>query len=145
MSTKRDRIVAFVCDDEPIDLSTIRHALEADGRFIVLTCSDYTTGVNLFSMHGRAVDVALLDVALPDKNGVELARHLLSINPDIKVIFVSGHAGKFVLEHYGVRAGDEHFLQKPFNDAALLRRVEQVLAAPQTLTFVQSAGGRSEY
>jgi CheY-like chemotaxis protein len=145
MSAKRDRIVAFVCDDEAIDLSTIRHALERDGRFIVLTCSDYTTGVNVFSVHGRAVDIALLDVALPGKNGVELAQHLLSINPNIKVIFVSGHVGKSVLEHYGVRAADEHFLQKPFNEAALLRRVEQVLATPQTLMFVQSVGGRSEY
>jgi len=140
MSGNAQKIVVFVCDDEPIDLSTIRRILESDSRVIVLTCSDYTTGVNLFSIHGSAVHVALLDVALPGRNGVELARHMLSINPKVKIMFVSGHVGKSVLEHYGIRAMDEHFLQKPFDAATLLRRVEQVLTSPHTLEFVKSAG-----
>ncbi len=140
MSRNTEKIVVFVCDDEPIDLSEIRRTLESDSRFIVLTCSDYTTGVNLFSVHGSAVQLALLDVALPGKKGVELARRLLSINPDVKIIFISRHVGKSVLEHYGVRASDEHFIQKPFDSTALLRRVERVLASPTRLEFVRSAG-----
>ena len=134
------KTVLFVCDDEPIDLSDIRRALESDPRFIVLTCSDYTTGVNLFTTHGSAVQLALLDVALPGKDGVQLARRILTINPNVKIMFISGHVGKSVLEHYGVRASDDHFVQKPFDAPTLLRRVESALASPHRLEFVKSAG-----
>jgi CheY-like chemotaxis protein len=142
MPKKRAKIGVFVCDDEPIDLSTVRRILEASGRFHVLTCSDYTGGVTLFEKHSDAVDVALLDVALPGRNGVELARHLLSINPHVKIVFVSGHVGKSVLQFHGINAADEHFLQKPFDSATLLRRVDEALASNHPLEFVQSASGQ---
>jgi CheY-like chemotaxis protein len=141
--TAKTRIVVFVCDDEPIDLSTIRRILEDDSRFVVLTCSDYTTGVNLFAAHGSAVTLALLDVALPGRSGIDLARHMLSINPEVKIIFVSGHVGKSVLEFHGIRASDEHFLRKPFDDATLLRRVDEALQSQRPLQFVQSASGNT--
>ena len=137
---RTEKIVVFVCDDEPLVLSTIRRILESAKRFIVLTCSDYPTGVNLFQTHGCAVHLALLDVALPGKNGVELARRLLSINPDVKIMFISGHVVESVLEHYGVRASDEHFVQEPFDSATLLRRVEDALRSPRRLEFARSAG-----
>src|SRR4051794_39199370 len=117
------KILVLVCDDEESDLSTIKETLESDGRFSVVTCSDYDGGLGLSEEHGRSMDVALLDVALPGQSGVELARHLLSVNPWVKILFVSGHVGRFVLEHHGIETEDEHFLQKPFDSATLLRRI----------------------
>src|SRR5689334_21147882 len=83
--------VVLVCDDEPIDLATIRTILETDTEVHVLTCTDYTSCLQLIGSQRKPVDLALLDVALPGRNGVELARELLAVNPDLKVLFVSGH------------------------------------------------------
>src|SRR4051812_45279759 len=139
MSSTTEKTVVFVCDDEPMDLSVVRRILETDGRFEVLTCSDYTSGVSLFEGRQNEVDLALLDVALPGKNGVELARHILEANPRVKVLFVSGHVGASVLEVYGIRATDSLFLQKPFTSATLIKRIEEAMASAHRLEFVQSA------
>ena len=137
------KIVVLVCDDEPSDLATVRDTLESVGRFKVVTCTDYTGGLHVFESHADEIEVALLDVALPGKNGVELAKHLLSVNPRLKILFVSGHVGKSVLQFHGINAADEHFLQKPFDSATLLRRVEEALTFSRPLDFVQSASGQT--
>jgi DNA-binding response OmpR family regulator len=143
MAGLKKKTVVFVCDDESLDLSIVRRILESTGRFEVLTCSDYTGGVHLFDANDRRIEVALLDVALPGKNGVELARYILNVNPNVKVLFVSGHVGSSVLQLYGINAADEHFLQKPFDSATLLRRVQEALTSNRPLEFVQSASGRT--
>jgi two-component system cell cycle sensor histidine kinase/response regulator CckA len=123
----------LLVDDESADINAMRRALDTARRFNIFTATNYDEAVQVFSQHGQEIVLALLDVTLPGKNGVELAKSLLKLKPELRVIFVSGHVGASVIRFYGINAGDEHFLQKPFDGSILLRRVRQALESQQPL------------
>ena len=56
-------------------------------------------------------DVALIDIRLPDIDGVEAGRQLRAFDPNIKIVFASGHADEAVVRKSCARS---MFLQKPF-------------------------------
>ena len=74
-----------------------------------------------------AFDVLLTDVIMPQMNGRDLALKVRAIQPKIKAIFMSGYAEDALGT---VLAADVAFLQKPFTQAALLRKLREVLAGP---------------
>jgi DNA-binding response OmpR family regulator len=123
-------MTALVVDDEPSDLEPTRFALEEAG-FEVLTADSYETALAIFEPHAREVGLAILDVSLPGRNGVELYRELEKRNPGIKVLFVSGHVGAEVIRFYGFDVSDSHFLQKPFHSDDLLERVGEIVRVSQ--------------
>ncbi len=135
----------LIVDDEPIDIKTMRRVLETDAHLSVLTACDYNDAMRVAETHPE-IDLALIDVALPGKNGVELARHLLAAKPGLRIVFVSGHVGAEVIRFYGMNAGDEHFLQKPFDSKTLLEKTRQALESQKPLEFILSAAtsGASE-
>lgn len=135
------KIGVLIVDDEEIDLSMIERLLETGGQFTVFKASDYEQAVQVFARNKELVSLALLDVTLPGKNGVDLAKRLLSHKPDLRVLFISGHAGASVLRFYGVDAVDEHFLQKPLDRTTFLRRVHEALASGQPLRLPGSGDG----
>jgi len=138
MSPKSPKLVLIV-DDEPMDIRTMRNILESTKEFSVVSANDYDEAVRVFERRGSDVVLALIDVALPGKNGVELAKNLLATNPDLRVLFVSGHVGASVIRFYGINASDEHFLQKPFDNKLLLQRVHQAIAGQGALELILSA------
>ncbi|MEA2278443.1 MAG: hypothetical protein QOC78_3403 [Solirubrobacteraceae bacterium] len=82
----------------------------------------------------KPVDVLVTDVVMPGMTGPELALAAMERNPDLRVVYMSGHT-EDVLVHDRARAGALAFVQKPFTRAALLRAVEEALAAaPPQLT-----------
>lgn len=123
-------MTVLVVDDEPSDLEPTQLALEEAG-FEVLTGESYETALAAFEPHARDIGLAILDVSLPGRNGVELYRELEKRNPGIKVLFVSGHVGAEVIRFYGFEATDHHFLQKPFHSDDLLERVGEIVRLPQ--------------
>jgi len=74
------------------------------------------------------IDLLLTDVILPGINGRELADQIRSQMPAVKVLFMSGYAGD-ALGRRGVLEDGLAFLQKPFTAAALLQKIETILAA----------------
>jgi PAS domain S-box-containing protein len=75
----------------------------------------------------RPVDVLVTDVVMPGISGHELAQAALERNPDVRVVYMSGHT-EDALVREGARAGNLSFVQKPFTRAKLLRAVEDALA-----------------
>jgi DNA-binding response OmpR family regulator len=133
----------LLVDDESADIEAMRRALEAARRFDIFTATNYDEGVQVFSEHSDKIALALLDVTLPGRNGVELAKSLLKVKPELRVVFVSGHVGASVIRFYGINAGDEHFLQKPFDGSMLLRRVRRALESQQPLQRTLSTADSS--
>jgi DNA-binding response OmpR family regulator len=109
----------LVVDDEPTIRMLVRLTLEREGHE-VLEADAGATGLALAEMYRP--DLVLLDVALPQLNGLEVARRLGERTP---VLLLTGLAPE-----PGVEAGlpaVRGFVEKPFSPAALSSRVQDIL------------------
>jgi DNA-binding response OmpR family regulator len=116
----------LVIDDEPEQRDLVRTMLRHEA-YSILEASDYDEGLSVQNSHRGAIDLVLIDVSLPGRNGYELSKALLAIEPHLKMLFVSGHAGAELCKFFAMPVTDVHFLQKPFNSAELTERVKFVL------------------
>ena len=73
-----------------------------------------------------AVDLLLTDVIMPEVNGRSLAERLATTAPAMRILFMSGYSDEAVYRH-GEISPDAAFIEKPFSDRALARKVREVL------------------
>ena len=116
----------------------MRATLQAAGH-TVLEASSYHSAMNKFAQHVDEVSLLIADVSLPDVNACELAKSILHLKPDTKVLFVSGQAGAEICRFYGVPHLALHLLEKPFKPADLLMRLYRVILSAER--FEVSSGG----
>ena len=116
----------LVVDDEAGERSLMRNTLQNEG-YTVLESSDYDEALAVHARHRGAIDLLLVDLSLPGGNGYELSKAILALEPNVKVLFVSGHAGAALCKFLAIDVTDLHFLQKPLIAPDLLNRVRSVL------------------
>jgi len=97
--------------------------------YVVLEARDGLDALAVGQAHVGTIDLLLSDVTMPELGGRELAERLLTLRPEIKVLFMSGHTQDVILKE-GVSAGAP-FLQKPFLPKELAQKVREVLDSPQ--------------
>jgi RNA polymerase sigma factor (sigma-70 family) len=111
--------IVFVVDD---DIS-VRESLEA-----LIRCEGWEpetfASAQEFLTRPRVVTPSclILDVDLPDLNGLDLQKCIASDRKDMPIIFITGH-GDVPMTVRAMKAGAVEFLMKPFNDEALLSAV----------------------
>ena len=66
------------------------------------------------------------DVRMPGMNGLEMTRHLKGLHVDLPIIMITGH-GDVPLAVEAMKAGVADFLEKPFDDEALLRAIRMAI------------------
>jgi len=76
--------------------------------------------------HSSNIHLLITDVIMPNMNGRELANKIFSIDPKIKVLFMSGYTDDMILRH-GISSTELAFIQKPFSTTELLQKVREVL------------------
>jgi YesN/AraC family two-component response regulator len=64
---------------------------------------------------------------MPEMNGRDLAKNILSLYPGLKCLFMSGYTAN-VIAHHGVLDEDVNFIQKPFSKSDLAIKLQKVLA-----------------
>lgn len=113
----------LVVDDERAILSTLKTALSLEGYLV-----DVAGGIGIAreKVRQRAYDVLLLDVSLPDGNGVEFLEQLRASGNDAQVIMMSGHA-TIETAVRATRLGALDFLEKPVSTDRLLVVLENTL------------------
>lgn len=116
----------LVVDDELSDLEVMCSCLRREG-YTVLPASGYLSGINTFAMHLGDIDLLVTAVALPERNGCEMAKRLLAIKPELKVLFVSGPAGAETCRFYGMLGQGLHFLEKPLKGDEFIRIVRLIM------------------
>jgi PAS domain S-box-containing protein len=120
--------VLVVEDQEPVRRQACR-ILEAHGYEVT------GAGAAEEALEGwQPVDVLVTDIVMPGMTGQQLAQIATERNPDLRVVYMSGHT-EDVLVRNGARARHIAYLQKPFTRASLLRAVEDALTtAPADIT-----------
>jgi FixJ family two-component response regulator len=68
----------------------------------------------------------MTDVVMPEMNGRDLAKNILSLYPNIKRLFMSGYTAN-VIAHHGVLETGVCFLQKPFCTKQMAVKVQEAL------------------
>jgi PAS domain S-box-containing protein len=116
----------LVVDDEPNVLDVLRKILERQG-YRVLSASDGTEAITLYARHGTTIKVVITDMLMPIMDGAATIRALRKMNPDVKVIAVSGMVPQPGLGDFST-LGVKVFLRKPFTNQVLLKTVRDVLA-----------------
>ena len=112
----RERVTILVVDGDALHRESMRHVLRAAG-YRVLEAADYRGAQNAHQQHLGQIDLLLTAIALPGGNGYELAKALLDVEPDMKVLFVSGEAGAKISEFYSAPSMDICTLRRPFEPA----------------------------
>lgn len=113
----------FLLDDEPGMLKALTRLLKAEGY----TVRAFTSAkAFLESYEPQALGCLVLDVAMPEIDGLELQRRLTRSGALLPIVFLTGH-GDIPMSVQAIKAGAEDFLTKPVNDADLLRAVRAAL------------------
>ena len=121
--------VLIVDDDEPIR-KTLRRMLEPAG-YDVVEAADGREGVELYKED--SVDLVLMDLIMPEKEGIQAAAELRHYDPEVKIIAISGggRIGNFQVLRIAQKFGIEHALPKPIRLGKLLALVNEVLGVKE--------------
>ena len=119
--------ILLVEDDEAV-LDLARKILERSG-YTVVTARNGAEAVAQISANGDDVDLAILDVVMPQMGGREAHEHMRKLRPGLKVLFASGYSPGGVHTNFVLDAG-LNLIQKPFAQGALLHAVRKALDHP---------------
>jgi two-component system cell cycle sensor histidine kinase/response regulator CckA len=92
----------------------------------VLEAQDGDEALLVWQRYQGPIDLVLTDVVMPNMSGKELVDHLRSLQPEIKVIYMSGYESS-ILSTGNKFGSDAVFLQKPFRPAELSEKVREIL------------------
>ncbi|MDF1561799.1 MAG: response regulator [Deltaproteobacteria bacterium] len=122
-----DRPVLLVEDDDDLR-ETLVEALSRTCPVEIFSCADGAEARR--TSEGRAFSVALLDLRLPDEDGLDLGTWLLAQQGEgqLQVVYITGHRGDFDAALQEVLASPAvHLLEKPFPPERLLAVIEEIL------------------
>ena len=122
----RDR-ASLVVEDDPMLGEVIRRTLTERGFRVLVAGGPSAARVILKS--NAEIDLLLTDVVMPGGNGPELAAWARTIRPTLRVLLMTGHADDAILR-YDLDPDDTDLIQKPFDSADLVTRIDANLSRP---------------
>ena len=108
----------LVAEDDELIRKFLERLLTQRGFTIVLA-EDGEEAIRKYQEHGDSIDMLILDVMLPGRNGSEVYDVIKSDRPDIKVLFISGYTDDIITAD-GISDDNLQFLSKPIDAEELL-------------------------
>jgi len=130
---------AIQCESAPRGSETIllvedeAAVRQAAGEFLrlrgytILEAKDGLDALSVARNHGAPIHLVVTDVVMPNMSGGQLAKELGRLRPEARLLFVSGYAGKTVLDH-NVFDLETNFLQKPYTLKQLSSKIRKALS-----------------
>jgi two-component system cell cycle sensor histidine kinase/response regulator CckA len=104
-------------------------------NFKVLSAFDGNEAIHMYKENQDKIDIVLLDMLMPKLSGLSAIPELRQINPQIKIIGMTGSMLDNLSSEMNVIMQELPFLQKPFNSEDVATMVNQVLCeAPKACT-----------
>jgi len=125
LGIRRGTETILLVEDESNLRDLIATLLEKNG-YKVLKADAGPAALTLAQSTPSKIDLLLTDVIMPGMSGVELCTHMLKLRPEIRLLCMSGYTGD-QLSSYGQFESEKTFLQKPFSNSALLKKVRSAL------------------
>jgi DNA-binding NtrC family response regulator len=118
------RSTLLVIDDEPNILTTVRRALELEDYRVEVAGSG---PIGLKKLGECDIDLVLLDVVMPEIDGLEVLRRIRAAHPEVSVVMMSGNAS-IETAVQATKGGAHDFIEKPLSSDKLLLTVQNALS-----------------
>jgi len=113
----------LIIDDDELILNALSNLLHHAGHTLFIT-ADGPRSIDLYFEH--MPDVVILDVGLPTTSGLDVLENIRQINPEAKVIMISGYTtAKAIAE--AKQKGAFAFLEKPFEIKTLINLITSIV------------------
>jgi two-component system response regulator FixJ len=133
-----DQVAIYIVDDDKAVRESLASLLELEGYDV----KRYeTAGAFLSEVNSETVGVLLLDVRLPDINGLEVQAQLVEMDTKLSIIVITGH-GDVPMAVKAIQAGAVNFIEKPFIGDVVIDSVRA--AESETRHTVESAKEQQE-
>ncbi|MFZ1109027.1 MAG: response regulator [Rhodomicrobium sp.] len=115
----------LLAEDDDSMRRFLEKALERAGYDVV----SYGNGADAFEeLKAKPFTLLLTDIVMPEMDGIELAKRGAELNPDMKIMFITGFAA-VALQHYSETPQRARVLSKPIHLKDLVQEVDKMLAA----------------
>jgi|SRR6185369_2703304 CheY-like chemotaxis protein len=125
-----------LCIDDDEDSLKVRELLLKNMGYDTLLAPDGDRGLALFTQ--RAVDIVIVDYAMPGLNGAEVARAIRAMRPEVPIVMLSGQPVK----PDGVDSEVDSFVTKGRDTGDLLEELEHLLSKKKLRTQYESGESR---
>lgn len=122
----------LIAEDDPLTLKPYKVALEARGHSVELTDNDEDC-TKVYNSKSKQTekrdgelpfDAVILDYRMPKKDGMEVAKEILAINPNQRIIFASAYVKDTLVDSVKELPRAVELMQKPFKLEALIDTLE---------------------
>ncbi len=121
LAQEKHRLVILIVEDDPDDLYLIRQYLSEDYRRTYELHSQNSLSAALIFLKSHQVDLVLLDLGLPDSEGLESLQILVRENSDMPIVVLTGVHDDEVGEQ-AIKNGAEDYLPKALANSFMLKR-----------------------
>jgi two-component system, cell cycle sensor histidine kinase and response regulator CckA len=126
MSATEKRTI-LVVDDEA-EIRKLVGAMVSQSGYTILTADSGEHALTLYKNNKGPIDLLITDVVAPGMSGPMLADKLTELQPDLKVLYISGYDSTHVVQKYVVEKGHA-LLSKPFTVEEMKNKVREMLPA----------------
>jgi PAS domain S-box-containing protein len=115
----------LMAEDDAVVRQLSKTVLEEFG-YHVIEAANGEEAVQQYLQNGDSIQLLLLDIVMPKKNGKEVYDEIRQIKPDVRVIFLSGYPAE-VISNTGLLESGSNLIMKPVHPQNLLRRIREEL------------------
>ncbi|HKL22023.1 MAG TPA: response regulator transcription factor [Tichowtungia sp.] len=138
-----NQVRLIIADDHLLMREGLCSLLKSEDRFSIVGEAD--NGQQAVELaHKLMPHLVVMDVSMPDLNGIEATRQILDENPNIKIVALSGHSNMVFVREI-LEAGASAYVLKSRAYEDLIRAVDEVMAGRKYLTPDIASGVVSEY